>query len=395
MHCFAQSGALRSPSQMDVPNAYRQLVAGQRSESLDPKSPLYLLPSSLLVWGPVTARPHIDNRLTYGNNLRSRGGSNENTLLEEISPGSTFQIGNKWRADYTATLGFYSSKDFKDSIGHNVSLSGGTTYHNWSFTLSQSYSRSSDSLIETGVQTDQESFGTSFGAAYYLNSKLMLQLGLDQSFRDADAFTSSRTWSTMDWLNYQISSRFSLGAGLGGGYENVTPGSDMTFEQIQAKVNFRVATKIDLAINGGGEIRQILDISGDPLINPIYGASIQYHPFQYTTLSLAGNRTVSASLFQGQVTESTSISVALNQRLLGLLYLTLSGGFGNSRYILANSSLDLNRQDDTVNFAATLSYSFSPRCSSSLFYIYSDNTSSSGGFSYASTQIGLQVGYRF
>jgi hypothetical protein len=385
----------RSPSQLDVPDAYRQIESEQRKETLDPKSPSYLNPNSFLIWGPITARPHLDTRFTYGNNLRSRTGSNENTVLEEISPGSLFELGTKWKLDYTPTLSFYSSKDFKDTLGHNVLFAGGTTYENWLFSLSQTYSTSSQPLIETGAQTDQENFATSLGASYYFNSKLMLQLGLDQTFRSAQAFTTSRSWSTMDWLNYQVSSRVSIGAGLGGGYENVSPGSDMTFEQFQAKVNMKVGRKLDLAINGGGEVRQILDVDGDPLVNPIYGASIQYRPFEYTTLSLSGNRLVSSSLLPGQVSETTTISLALNQRLLGLLYLTLSGGFSNNRYILANNTLNLDREDDNTNFAATLSYSFITRGTVSIFYNFNDNSSTIPGFAYSSSQVGLQLGYRF
>jgi uncharacterized protein (PEP-CTERM system associated) len=380
---------------LDVPDAYREIEAEQLKESLDPKSPSYLNPNSFLVWGPVTARPHLDTRFTYGNNLRSRTGANENTVLEEISPGSLFELGTKWKLDYTPTLSFYSSKDFKDTLGHNVLFAGGTTYDNWIFSLSQIYSVSSTPLIETGAQTDQENFVTSLGASYYFNSKLMLQLGLDQNFRSAQAFTTSRSWSTMDWLNYQVSSRLSIGAGLGGGYENVSPGSDMTFEQFQAKVNMKLGRKLDLAVNGGGEVRQILDVDGDPLVNPIYGASIQYRPFEFTTLSLSGNRMVSSSLLPGQVSETTSISLALNQRLLGLLYLTLSGGFSNNRYILANNTLNLDREDDNTNFAATLSYSFVKRGTISVFYNFSDNSSSIAGFDYSSSQVGLQLGYRF
>jgi hypothetical protein len=385
----------RSPSQLDAPDAYREMQAREQKESLDPKSPSYLNPSSFLVWGPVTARPHLNTRFTYGNSLRSRNGSNVNTVIEEISPGALFELGKKWQLDYTPTLSFYSSKEFKDTLAHNVFFGGGTSYGNWLFNLSQTYSASSQPLIETGVQTDEENFRTSLGASYYFNSNLMLQLGLDQNIRSAQAFTTSRSWSTMDWLNYQISNRLSVGAGLGGGYENVNPGSDMTFEQFQAKVNMRIARKLDLVVNGGGEVRQILDVDGDPLVNPIYGASIQYHPFEHTTLSVSGNRTISSSLLQGQVSEATTISAAVNQRLLGLLYLTLSGGFANNRYITADALLDVNRQDDTATFTATLSYPFTARGNASVFYNYSDNSSSSSSFSYSSSQVGLQLGYRF
>jgi uncharacterized protein (PEP-CTERM system associated) len=385
----------RSPSQLDAPDASRQIEAEQQKETLDPKSPSYLPPYSFLQWGPVTARPHLNTSFTYGNSLRSRAGSNANTVVEQISPGSLFELGKKWQLDYTPTLSFYSSKEFKDTLAHNVLFAGGTAYGNWAFTLSQSYSVSSQPLIETGVQTDQESFNTALGASYYFNSKLMLELGLNQSFRTAEAFTSSRDWSTMDWLNYQISNRLSVGAGVGGGYESVSPGPDMTFEQFQAKVNMRIARKLDLDIHGGGEVRQILISGAQDLVNPIYGASVQYHPFEYTTLSLSGNRAVNASLLQGQISESTSISLALNQRLLGLLYLTLSGGFANNRYISSTPGLALNREDDTTSFAASLAYAFTQRGSISIFYNFSDNSSSSGAFDYSSNQVGLQLGYRF
>jgi hypothetical protein len=392
---IAQAGSAESPSQLDVPDAYRQLEADQTKLSLDPASPSYLSPNSFLVWGPIVARPHLDTRFTYGDNLRTSNGSNANTFLAEISPGSLFELGKKWRLDYTPTFSYYASDEFKDTLAHHVQLSGGTTYNNWAFTLSQTYSDTSQPLIETGRQTDEQIFATSLGASYYFASKLMLELGVSQNIRNTESFTRSRTWSTMDWLNYQLSSRLSAGVGIGGGYENVSPGSDMTFEQVQAKLNFHIAQKIDFAVRGGGEIRQILDADGDPLVNPIYGASLIYHVFQFTTLSLSADRTVSAALQQDQIDETTSVSLAVNQRLFGLFYLTLSGGFSNTQYITANAAQDLHRDDDTANFAATLAYSFTPRATASIFYNYNDNSSSLSGFSYSTSQVGLQLGYRF
>ncbi len=390
----AQSVATQSPSQLAVPGAYQQIDNERTKAGLDPASPFYLDPNSLLHWGPVTARPHLDTRFSYGNSLRSRAGTNANTVIEEISPGSLLELGPKWQLNYTPTLSFYSSKEFTDTLAHSVSLSGGTTYQDWSFGLSQSYATSSQPLIETGRQTDQETFATSLSASRHFNSKMLLELGLSQNFQSAESFSSSRTWSTMNWLNYQIAPRVSIAAGVGGGYDNVKFGSDMTNEQLQGRVNIRIAEKLDLSIHAGGESRQILDAGGDPLINPIYGASIQYHPFAVTTLSLSGNRTVSSSLLQGQVTEGTDISVAVNQRLLGMLYLTLSSGFRNSRFILANSSLSLTRQDDNTSFAARLSYGFAKRGSIAAFYNHNENTSSAGNFGYSSSQVGLELSYR-
>jgi hypothetical protein len=208
---------------------------------------------------PVTARPHFDSSFSYTTGLRSQAGVAEKVVIERISPGVLFELGTKWRLDYTPSLTFYSSKNFKDTLDHSVNFSGGTTYNDWAFTLSQGYTSSSQSLIETGRQTDQENFETSIGASHYLNSKLMLQLGVNQSFRSADSLNSSRSWSTMNWLNYQIAPRLSIGAGLGGGFEDVKVGSDMTYEMVQGRVDARIAEKLNLSIHAGGELRQILE----------------------------------------------------------------------------------------------------------------------------------------
>ena len=58
----------------------------------------------------------------------------------------------------------------------------------------------------------------------------------------------------------------------------------------------------------------------------MFGASVQYQPVETTTLSLTADRSLTPSLFQGQVTESTSVSISVNQRLLKRLNLTAGAG---------------------------------------------------------------------
>jgi uncharacterized protein (PEP-CTERM system associated) len=223
----------------------------------------------------------------------------------------------------------------------------------------------------------------------------MLDLGFNQNFLSAQQFSGSRTWSTMDWLNWQSSARLSFGLGLGGGYQSVSSGFDMSFEQFQARVDARIAQKLTLSLNGGGEVRQIIDSGADQLVNPIYGASVIYSPFDVTTISLSGNRAINPSLLRGEVTEATEVSVALTQRLLGVLYMTLSGSYRNSRFILSNSLLAVNRNDDTLSFRANLSYPFTQHGSAAVFYNYSDNSSTEADFNFSSHQVGLELAYRF
>jgi hypothetical protein len=392
---FAQSADLRSPSQFDPPRAVETLATADKD--LAPPGSLAKVTSlnSFLNWGPVKARPHLDYGVTYGNGLQSGPGSQVNTVTETLSPGVLFDLGKRWTLDYTPSLTYYSTKSYKDSLGQSVRFGGGTTWNDWSFGLSQSYSTSSSPLIETAQQTDQESFATSLSASHPFGSKLLLELSASQSFLLAEQFNSTRSWSTMEWLNYQFAPRFSIAGGAGFGFDDVSTGSDMYNEQLQARLNARIAEKLNFSLNGGMEIRQFATGGQDDLINPIYGTSIQYRPFQFTTLTLTGNRRVSPSLLQSQVTESTDISAALSQRLLGLFFLTLSGSYGVTDYLASSTALVANRSDSTSQLMASLAYSFWQRGTASIFYRYSQNSSSLSGFSFNSTQVGLNLGYHF
>lgn len=392
---LAQEPIPQSPSQFDPPPAVHKLSTADND--LLPRggaTPVAALKAPFR-WGPVQLRPHISSRTTYGNGLRSGPGESVNTLTESLAPGLLFELGRLWRLDYTPTLTFYSTSKYKDTLAHSVSLAGGTSYQNWSFSLFQGYSRSSDPLIETARQTDQENFNTRLGASYHFNSKWMLDLGLSQNFRSAEALNSSRSWSSMNWLNYQVAPRTALALGVGGGYDDLEAGSDMTNEQLQGRVVTRVAQKLNLSVNGGMEIRQFNQGDQGDLVSPVFGASLQYRPFDYTTITLAGNRSISPSLLQDQVTESTDVSLAVNQRLLGLVYLTLSGGFRSTEYLGTTTALANSRDDETIHFLASLSYAFWERANASIFYQYRDNSSSDDGFSFSSNEVGLTLAYNF
>ena len=137
------------------------------------------------------------------------------------------------------------------------------------------------------------------------------------------------------------------------------------------------------------------------MITPIFSGTIQYQPFEQTKLSVTGSRTVMPASFQNQTTENTGITGDFNQRLLGKLNLDLSGGYTKTEYQASASGLSTSRNDDVYNFNARLSCPFLKRGTVAVFYTYSENSSSQSGFStgsgfgYTSTQVGLEIGYRY
>ena len=131
------------------------------------------------------------------------------------------------------------------------------------------------------------------------------------------------------------------------------------------------------------------------LINPIFGASVRYQPVEATTLSLTASRTVNASYFESQIIVATSIGAGLEQRLFKHFYLRLSGGYTSSSYISTETGTATTRTDNGFYFGTSLSCIFLKRGSFSVFYNYNENSSSAGNFSFASTQIGCEIGYRY
>jgi hypothetical protein len=357
----------------------------------------------LLRWGPLTLQSHLLYSLSYGNGLQASPGQSSSSLINEVDPGILFQWGSHWTLDYTPTLRFYSSRAFKNTFDNAVTLTGGTTYEDWSFGLSQSYASSSEPLIETAAQTDQQTFSTGLSAVRQLGSQTSLELGASQNFRFIDStvpgqqLTDTRSWSTMDWLNYQFWSRLGAAIGAGFGYDNLPVGTDMTSEQLQGRITWKVVQKLSFVLSGGAQDRQFLAPDVPDLISPIFSFSAQYSPFEVTTLSLSASRSVSPSFFSDQVSESTSISAGLHQRLLGKLSLDLSGGYGTSTYHASSTApVAANVSNyDTTTFSAQLSLPVLKRGSAAVFYSVNYNTSGGANYNYTTTQVGLQLSYRY
>jgi hypothetical protein len=348
-----------------------------------------------LQWGPVSLRPHFLYRFLYGDGIQSSPGQQEKTAVNEISPGLLLGIGSHWTVDYTPTMTFYSSSQFRDTTAQNAVLTGATAYEDWVLGLSQSYRYSSDPQAETGEQTSQDTYSTALSASCQLSRQLSLALAVYQDFTFPKDFTESREWSTVDWLDYQFWPRFTAGIGVGFGYTDVNVGDDSIHGQLQGRIGWRATDKISLQVSGGADDRHFLDGGTSDLINPIYSVSLQYQPSDATTISLTANGTVDTSYFTNQVTETKGVSATLNQRLLKKLLLTVSGGYQNVKYTATSRGVSPDRNDDYYSISTRLSAAFLKRGTVAATYQFSDNSSNQSGYGYSSSQFGCEIGFRY
>jgi hypothetical protein len=351
---------------------------------------------SALEWGIAKFRPRVFYRLSYGNDLPSAPGQQEKSIIQEVSPGISIRLGEKWGIDYTPTFRFYSSDQFRDTFENRVIFAGGTTYEDWAFGFSQSFANSDQSIYQTAAQTEQDNFDTAITAIHQINSKLSLDLELDQNIQLAPQYVDSYQWSTLDYLNYRFSPELSVGVGPGYGYILMSEGFDVMFEQIMGQISWTPGPKLNLHANLGGDFRQFVDAGVPTVINPTYGLTLRYQLFESTALSLIGSKSAGASYFANEIQENTNVSLGINQRFLKKLNLWLSGGYRLTSYITATQDLSESRQDDGYFFQARLSTAlFKSHATAAIFYRWEDNSSDSPGYGYTTTELGFELGYRF
>jgi hypothetical protein len=349
-----------------------------------------------LEWGISKLRPRVFYRFSYGNDLPFAPNQRENSILQEVSPGISIRLGEKWGIDYTPTFRFYSSDQFRDTFENRVIFAGGTTYEDWTFGFSQSFANSDQSVYQTAAQTKQDNFNTAITAMHQINSKLSLELGLYQNIQIAPDYVNSYQWSTLDYLNYHFSPELSVGVGPGFGYIKMSEGFDISFEQIMAQIKWTPGPKLNLHANVGGDFRQFVDAGVPTVVNPTYGLTLAYQMFEGTAISVVGSRSMEVSYYASELVENTSIAANVNQRLLKKLRLGLSGGYRLTSYITATQDLSESRQDDGFFFMARLSAALlKTHATAAIFYRWDDNSSDSPGYGYSTSEVGFELGYRF
>jgi hypothetical protein len=346
-------------------------------------------------WGAFTLRPHPYYQFLYADGLQARTNRTVNTLIHSLSPGALLEMGQHWTLDYSPVFTLYSNNDFSDTFGQSARLEGGTVYNDWVLGLIQTYTLIDAPSMETASQTRQEYFDTLINGAYTINSKMSLDLQLNQKFVSADQYSSYHEWSTMDWLNYQFWPRLNTAIGVGGGFDDNQGGPDAAFEQAQGRVQWRATDRIGFQLHGGVEVRQFLGGNANDLVNPIFGAAVQYRPLEMTRISLAGQRVVSTSYLEEQTTETTRVSADLNQQLPEKFFLNLNGGYQFVKYVSTANDSGSDRRDNYYFLNVQLGRAFLRRGSFAVVYQFGQDDSSEPGFSFTTHQVGVQIGYSY
>ena len=393
---FATQSNAQDSSNSYTPKAPREspILSNDATSSFSALSPASRKSTPLQV-GPVLFRPSINYKYTDANNLLRSVGNEQDSEIQNISLNLIFDYQEFWSFSYRPTWTYYSNAAFDDTDSHSANFSSDFAVADWRIGFNQTYSDSNGSLVQTGSQTQQEIFGTTLSASRQLNSTWYLDLSADQDLRSTSSFSDVGEWSTSGWLRHQASSVVNSSIGLTWGYADVDPGLNTEYMQFLLRFGFNPSEKLRASLQGGIDSREVDAPGFDKEESPTYNASLQYQPFDYTTIGINLSRGISTSYFSNFNNETEALTLSLNQRLLGRFNLTVSYGERSSDYLGLIGNFVVGRADDYDSFSVDLSTQLANRINVSAFYRKNENSTNTNGFGFSSDQSGFSIGYRY
>ena len=345
----------------------------------------------------VALRPSFAASYLYATGIQAQPGEGLSSAIKMLAGGVVIETGEHWTFGYTGTRTAYSNPAFKTTYDHLASLSGKASYDVWTVRAYQSYLTSSRPLIETGRQTPQKEHLTVLTAARSLGSDFLAELQFKQQLIFPGGFAGTREWPLRSWVYYQIAPGIKAGAGLTLGYVKVSPGPDMSYRRPQLRLEWGPSNTILFTLSAGRETRMFYSPSNPRLHRPVISSAVQLRPFRTTTFSFVYDRGVTTSNFSGEISEINQRGFQLQQRLLGHFFLKTGLERQRVSYLTGSRAMSTSqmRTDSRKILSAEIGTNLRQRGTLSTVYQWSKNRSNFDGYSYKSTQYGIEAGYRY
>jgi hypothetical protein len=192
-----------------------------------------------------------------------------------------------------------------------------------------------------------------------------------------------------------VSDKVTLTPGVTFGYTQPTVGADMTYVRPEISAKWIPTEKLTVTAEAGTEQRRF-DAPNLPTLNsPVYRLEVGYRPFPATSLTLGGSQGTAVSYFGNSITQSRSWNAALQQRLFGILYATLTASGQKSKFVSEQTDFPITRKDRYTSYEARLGVPIRRHGVISVFYRWVDNESSATGYAFTSHQLGVEARYAF
>jgi hypothetical protein len=256
---------------------------------------------------------------------------------------------------------------------------------------------------DASAPTRMNWFYTRLWANYQLTAKLSLQAELAAPIYAYPGNISDYTVAGGLYLYYEVRPKLSIGIGGTFGYTWVDdPTTNQTFEQINARLNYQLTSKVGLYASAGVEFRQF-DGNRDTYDSPVFELGLSYNPFSGTFISLsAGRRIYPSGFVDNQDFGATYVAARFQQRLFHRLYLGLGAGYEHSNYIATDRDVSATRDDDYWFIEPSLDVLITRWLTAGVYYLHREQSSNDNGapggqdfFNWDDNQVGVRATVRF
>ena len=364
---------------------------------------------SLLSWGPVDIRPHIDYDVAYHDNIFASVEQDAiEDVIHEFSPGFAVEsvasriggLGSEplyFELDYTPTVRLFQDTTSQNNVDQAARIVVQQPFQRVGLRGQFDFLDTQNPFAEAGNRTQKTITSGGLGVSYELGGKTSLDLGLRAEIRDFDFLIDTRQWSNMNWVDYDYSEKVNVGVGVGAGYTEVEDHSDFIMEDLRVRAKWTPTEKLVASLSGGAQWRQFRDDVGDgSKVSPIIAGDLAWYVLRNTMVRLLVSQQVYASNFVGGNTEdNTRFSGQLRQRVLQKVDFTLSGGLGHIESNSFDPTIQSVRARGYHFFDAQVAYQFLDRGRFSLYYQLREREGNSSVNESVQNRVGMRLGYSF
>ncbi len=390
-----------------------------------PPSPSLSLSDRLtdLHLGPFDLHPRLSAGVTYDDNILISPSHQEADFIWSLQPGVQISAGDKlaltefrladrdamrlspgnfitrspedWPGrfllvDYAPKFNWFTDYSANNSVDQLLGMNALWPTGRLILGVQQGYRDERTTVIEAGRRTWQETIPTALLGGYQFSDLTSAEIRLHRTSTDYEQGTGlngSTDWNDENWFNYHISPRVDLGAGVTLGDLQVT-GANQTYEQVLARVRYRLAEKIDVGLAVGAEWRQFA--SGLDSLQPVFTLDASYRPNESTTLSLTGYRQDYASVYSGYDYLLTGVSAGISRRFWDRYFASLGLSYNNYAYQANATTLSAGLSDNYFSVNAGLEMKVTKHLQARLFYQFRTwESNQSAGWS--DNQVGTQI----
>jgi opacity protein-like surface antigen len=359
--------------------------------------------SSAMRLGPFDVLTSLRGNVTYDDNIYIQHVNKTSDLIWTATPGVVLAAGDyREKQESLFTLAYspgfilFTDHGHNNAIDQDVQLALEWHSGSWILGLKQGYQQISGAIIEIGNRVTATTYNTELNLEYDLSPKTSFELDGRQSINNyAGPYFDYTQRTVAGWVDYEITPKIKLGAGITGGFLDILQNPDQTYQQALLRAGYLLTTKVTAQASAGVELREFQGTAKDRA-NGTFSLAGVYSPWEGTQLQLDTYRRDQSSLvLAGQNYTVTGFSGGARQAILEKYTLSLLGGYNSSDYYSTEPGVIANRHDDYFFIQFGVDYAVSDRLTVGVLYEYRDNNSSVAASTFNDQQVGVTATCHF